>query len=745
MPTFKDTFIDSKKDILIPALQRDYVQGGRSDVINQFLDELISAIKGEKKLDLNYVYGSFEENSFVPVDGQQRLITLWLLHLYLLKKQGENFQVKLKFNSREFAAAFSEKLLENLQSFSNSIKNDIIDSPWFVSGWRYDVTVCNMLNTLNLVAQKCTESESSNFKNYDNITFSFLDLKTKQLTDDIYIKMNGRGRPLSYFENLKSWMDGKIIQLFGTDDDFTEKWQTKIDNEWTNFFWENRNQGQEYPEEIDDEQERFLYTMILLYWIQNESKLDSHIKQMKEPVSNLNVFLNLAENNEDIEAIKNKLFEILREDNILIPLYWIEKLALIEERDIYEFIFNALEKLCDLNTKNLLDSQLDKCLNFGKTSESDTSSKTSLIYRLSMQKATYETTLPYLFALIKTPASCMEEKNFIRWMCLFRNLIQNSYINRGNLVRVLDCISYFSEVLNKDTRDFYIVISECNLEKLTGFNSEQIFEEMAKAKQITRKAECEENFRKAEEFAFFKGAIRFLFRDENGKLSDFANYETKKENAKKYFDENGVKDETEKYASDVILLRAFISHLEAIPENECIFDNEASSWKNILLKESYSQVVNDILLGNVEQKNSNNSEIERLCNDKNLLKYLISEGFKCCRKRWIHNHYALYPNGWSNGIFLDCKERDNLLHSLEKEGQITIEKGSGQAFDDFIFGWYVVFKLCKNDEKLCFQWYPNGTIYLLKNRQRTEFTMEFNNIKHNFLEGLKELISKSGF
>lgn len=70
-------FIESfnNKTILIPLLQRDYVQGSeKSAVISPFLDALL-----EKDCDLNYIYGYEKDGCFVPVDGQQRLTTLWLL------------------------------------------------------------------------------------------------------------------------------------------------------------------------------------------------------------------------------------------------------------------------------------------------------------------------------------------------------------------------------------------------------------------------------------------------------------------------------------------------------------------------------------------------------------------------------------------------------------------------------------------------------------------------------------------
>lgn len=90
-------FIESfnNKTILIPRLQRDYVQGSRtSAVISPFLDSLI-----EKDCDLNYIYGYEEGGCFVPVDGQQRLTTLWLLYLYLYARSHntKEFRVHMQF------------------------------------------------------------------------------------------------------------------------------------------------------------------------------------------------------------------------------------------------------------------------------------------------------------------------------------------------------------------------------------------------------------------------------------------------------------------------------------------------------------------------------------------------------------------------------------------------------------------------------------------------------------------------
>jgi len=80
----------------IPIIQRDYAQGRstENEVRTEFLKALHSALSKPSgaptlPLDLDFIYGSVEEasrNAFLPLDGQQRLTTLFLLHWYLAGK-----------------------------------------------------------------------------------------------------------------------------------------------------------------------------------------------------------------------------------------------------------------------------------------------------------------------------------------------------------------------------------------------------------------------------------------------------------------------------------------------------------------------------------------------------------------------------------------------------------------------------------------------------------------------------------
>ena len=96
--TFRGLF-DRHPIVEIPIIQRDYAQGreSASEVRRGFLNALCNALakaEGDSTLplDLDFVYGSVEgsgRKAFLPLDGQQRLTTLFLLHWYLAWKDGK--------------------------------------------------------------------------------------------------------------------------------------------------------------------------------------------------------------------------------------------------------------------------------------------------------------------------------------------------------------------------------------------------------------------------------------------------------------------------------------------------------------------------------------------------------------------------------------------------------------------------------------------------------------------------------
>src|ERR1035437_6748483 len=162
METTKYTFWNllNEYSIEIPIIQRDYAQGRYSQKINEIrknlLDNLYSAINNNKNLDFDFIYGNVVGNKFIPLDGQQRLTTLFLLHWYLALKEGElndfkdvliKFSYETRTSSREFCNDLvTQKITWNTNdSLSEAIKN----SSWFFLSWEKDLTIKSMLVMLD--------------------------------------------------------------------------------------------------------------------------------------------------------------------------------------------------------------------------------------------------------------------------------------------------------------------------------------------------------------------------------------------------------------------------------------------------------------------------------------------------------------------------------------------------------------------------------------------------------------------
>lgn len=226
----KDILSNKKLKISIPIIQRDYAQG-RKDVAtirDKFLDEIFNRLDNDENLFLDFVYGNIEGDKFIPIDGQQRLTTLFLLHLYFAKKEKKECEYLKGFTyeTRSSSREFCEKLVDADIDFSkDEISADIKNYSWFMPFWENDPTVKSMLVMLDAIHDKF---KNSNFYDrLENIKFSFLELKEFGLTDDLYIKMNARGKPLSEFENFKAEFEKELSQEI----------KAKLDNEWLDLFW----------------------------------------------------------------------------------------------------------------------------------------------------------------------------------------------------------------------------------------------------------------------------------------------------------------------------------------------------------------------------------------------------------------------------------------------------------------------------------------------------------------------------
>ena len=94
------------------------------------------------------------------------------------------------------------KVFDNGNTFSEIIK----DKYWYFISWDHDLTIQSMLTMLDSIHENFRTSEIS-FDDLINdqrpvMVFNFLDIENFGLSDNLYIKMNARGKPLNNFENL---------------------------------------------------------------------------------------------------------------------------------------------------------------------------------------------------------------------------------------------------------------------------------------------------------------------------------------------------------------------------------------------------------------------------------------------------------------------------------------------------------------------------------------------------------------
>lgn len=241
----------------IPIIQRDYAQGRTDSKTNKirkdFLDALFDFISQKltdknAQIELDFIYGFSEVESnnkttFVPIDGQQRLTTLWLLYWFVSVKENvsdteTNFLSNFLYETRHSTTEFCRNLIQFKPEFSHEkISQEIKNQSWYFETWDYDPSIQAMLIVLDDI-----ELRYKNFNTNDiwsvigNLSCPFyfykLDMDKVGLTDDLYIKMNSRGKPLTEFEYFKAGF-AEII----TDSKQRKRFEESIDGKWIDTVW----------------------------------------------------------------------------------------------------------------------------------------------------------------------------------------------------------------------------------------------------------------------------------------------------------------------------------------------------------------------------------------------------------------------------------------------------------------------------------------------------------------------------
>ena len=256
---FKDIFtspveVGGKKirvqKIIIPIIQRDYAQGRNTANIKRvrknFLNALFDAVTN-KPITLDFIYGDLDDKGILtPLDGQQRLTTLFLLYWYAAKKDKiaevkYNFLKYFSYETRPDTRDFCKDLITFQPKFKDALSNEISDQAWFPLSWKKDPSISAMLEMLDAINKKFSAVKNLWKRLESNaISFYFLPITDMGLTDEIYITMNSRGKLLTEFEHFKAEFKSRLDKI---DAEISNRIILKIDTVWTDILWKYRDKN----------------------------------------------------------------------------------------------------------------------------------------------------------------------------------------------------------------------------------------------------------------------------------------------------------------------------------------------------------------------------------------------------------------------------------------------------------------------------------------------------------------------
>ena len=347
-------------NVKIPIIQRDYAQGRNDDkaenIRNKFLDHIFEALKNNKELHLDFIYGSVTQTKkdgkdikiFTPLDGQQRLTTLFLLHWYFGESEKilKNFSYETRASSREFCEKLAKhrelKKIKEETKEEKSISYHIKNQSWFMPFWEQDPTVCAMLNMLDSIENKAKEINKDEI-DLDKLTFSLMIISDYGLDDDLYIKMNARGKSLNEFENFKVEFEKFLNEKFKNYSEL-DKFKEAIDTHWVDEFFEIYKNKQNKDFNIEKmflamfNYMNFLFEM--LYYKNNKDKTSQKGKTAYNEITIEKKVLDcVIKEEDDLKFIDNafkKISVILKAANDIFTEYW-DGVSKYDEKKVYIF------------------------------------------------------------------------------------------------------------------------------------------------------------------------------------------------------------------------------------------------------------------------------------------------------------------------------------------------------------------------------------------------------------------------
>jgi len=517
------TILNNNK-IVIPRMQRDYAQGREKDqtairIRNEFIREIFDTLirfskdSTENPLDLGFIYGNIDEgkNEFYPIDGQQRLTTMFLLYWYLasykshgaLPDEIKSILTKFKYQSRDISGSFCEQLVCSVDidvTSSNEISENIKDYYWFYGDYETDPTVNSMLVMIDKIdsVAKGLASENNNIEELIDllmkdpqdcpVRFLFQDLQDLGMTDSIYIKMNARGKPLTPFENFKAQL---LTYLNNGKPQFGDDFIDLVNGKWSNLFWKCCNKD---AEKMDKSMMKLFLFLMRIEFIVNSTELigsQTGTKDLNVRVINSSLeaeddytFVDhlFADEFKNIKIVKNEKKYEFASDHPIVSV------------DLFEKIKKLLNCICLANAGNeTIDFSFIDSSEFNKTYLNEAESFLRLIGASSKSAtSTDEIKLVAYFSFLVKYAdddsyTFSKQKELNKWMRYVHNLAANTEnSSKEHYCYAINNICKKLDELNEDATNILEIIADDSIIAAdnSGFQKEQAKEECVKARLL---------------------------------------------------------------------------------------------------------------------------------------------------------------------------------------------------------------------------------------------------------------------
>lgn len=756
------SFVELVKEMVIeiPKIQRDYAQGRQTGRIEEirynFLDSLISYLDdGTWNHDLDFIYGSTPKGlsysgNFIPLDGQQRLTTLFLLHWYIAAINGKSelFRTLLyretssctpcrfTYQTRESSMMFCEGLTkcdinpaESIKDLPTCIRNEY----WYFSSWNYDPSITGMINMLEAIHNKIGGLSEEVFTKYYNrlfgtvddegttlyaITFQLLNIGDFHLTDDLYIKMNSRGVPLTDFEIFKSkieqllykkdFLSPETIKTFTVIERGTEAIKSlplgsyfsyKMDRNWTNTFWHFVKDDEFIDaKSIDKKFMRFMrFAFACSYSTQifniNNTRLTR--KPYRGDIDPIEILLQSRKARRQFSenAIENLSFYQLKECNVFTSgsmLFLIDALDVLEKANPVNTCFEFDERIFPFTDiwDNLMDSE--HFYNLDNISFIKLFAYISYLIKLQRENRNFDT--------------CNVKEDINRWMRFVHNVTVRETTRLDDSDLVARAIWSIENILSKTTDSVYNRISqfsdsECSLYV---FDTEQITEERLKAYLILNSgSNWEKAITEAENHPYLNGQIGFLLEyadaydlygkdivpmDDSNVLNTFGIYKSKTEilftSMLKSIEEEIYTTPEEPFENEALIEHALLCCDDYLPEiypdwytlsNK--YKDRDFSWRRLVsmdkkrthCRDTFKMLLDKLVLNCIDNVTD---ELRNLINSRETFsaedKWKESVINTPQISRYCNNGFMVFDgdskDGWT-GIYLISKSRWNSYHA----------------------------------------------------------------------------------